>query len=487
MRFTLSYLQGMLAPATSSDPLAPAASNAGATAKPALGSLTIGVLTATTVLAVGNVYYAQPLLGEIGETFGLSASRTGVIPSILQVGYVVGLVFLTPLGDVWERRGLLVGLLGLAAAALLGAGLSPTYAVFLFACFTIGITSVLVQILIPFVAGLSRPEERDRNLGTLLSAALLGVLVSRTLSGFVGARFGWRGMFFAASAVMVVLAGLLRLTLPRYQPSSAARLEYPQLLASIWHLFRDLPALRAIAVTGALMYASLSAFWSALAFYLLGDYHAGPSTVGLFGLVGAVGALSASFAGRNAARIGSRRLVQICIVLMLVAWAAFAGGVGSWAALVIGIVLLDIGAQGATVSNQTEIYRLQEEAHTRLNTIYKIFYFVGGACGSSLSAIAWEHFRWRGVCAVGGGFLLLALAWETFQGRRAKKPSAPAVNPTLAANGPDHTQFVRVHASTRRDRSRARRWPSQRAFATCASQQVRAAFFDVAERTEGRR
>jgi predicted MFS family arabinose efflux permease len=405
----------MLAPATT-DTISPQASSE----RPALGALTIGVLTATTVLAVGNVYYAQPLLGEIGASFGLSASRVGVIPSILQIGYVVGLIFLTPLGDVRERRGLLVGLLVLAAAALLGAGLSPTYGVFLFACFTIGITSVLVQILIPFVAGLSRPEERDRNLGTLLSAALLGVLVSRTLSGFVGARFGWRGMFLAASGVMVVLAALLRSTLPRYQPATSSRLGYPRLLQSIWHLFRDLPGLRAIAVTGALMYASLSAFWSSLALYLLRDYHAGPGTAGLFGLVGAVGALSASFAGRNAARIGARRLVQICIVLMLVAWAAFAGGIGSWAALVIGIVLLDVGAQGATVSNQTEIYRLHAEAHTRLNTVYKIFYFVGGACGSSLSAIAWDHAGFRGVCAVGGSFLLLAFAWEMIQGRRAK-------------------------------------------------------------------
>ncbi|MBF5041810.1 MFS transporter [Aggregicoccus sp. 17bor-14] len=371
----------------------------------------LGMLTATTVLAVGNVYYCQPLLGEIASAFHQSAASTGRIPMLCQLGYVMGLLFLTPLGDVLEKRRLLVGLLLLSAVALGMAGLAPTFPLFLAACLGLGLTSVLVQVLIPFVAVLSSPQERARNLGTILSAALIGVLVSRTLAGFVAAHLGWRGVFFVGAATMLVMAGCLRLGLPHY--ASTARLRYPQLLHSVWRLFRELPALRAIALTGALMYASLSAFWASLAFYLQSDtFHMGPGTAGLFGLVGAVGALAANVAGRNAERIGARRIVQGCILLMLAAWAVFAGVGATWAGLIAGVVLLDLGAQAATVSNQTEIYRIHPEAQTRLNTIYKVFYFVGGACGSALSALAWDLGGWRAVCAVGAGFLLLALAWE---------------------------------------------------------------------------
>ncbi len=375
-------------------------------------------LTATTVLAVGNIYYFQPLLGEIARAFQQSASSTGAIPMLAQLGYVGGLLFLTPLGDVLEKRGLLVGLLLAAGLALLTAGVAPTFPLLLLACLGIGVTAVLVQILIPFVAVLSAPAERGRNLGIVLSAALVGVLLSRTLSGFVGAHLGWRGVFFVAAATMFTLAGLLRLGLPRYEPST--RLTYPRLLQSVWALFRGLPELRAIALTGALMYAALSAFWASLAFYLGSDtFRMGPETAGMFGLVGALGALAANVTGRNVERLGARRLVQASILVMLLAWAVFAGVGATWPGLIAGVVLLDLGAQAATVSNQTELYRLHAQAQTRLNTIYKILYFAGGACGSWLSTFAWEHFAWRGVCAVGAAFLLLALAWERRPVRQA--------------------------------------------------------------------
>ncbi|RKI11422.1 MFS transporter [Corallococcus sp. AB030] len=375
-------------------------------------------MTTATVLAVGNVYYSQPLLGVIARTFGLSASAVGSVPMMSQLGYVAGLVLLTPLGDVLEKRGLLVTMLGLAAAALFAVGLAPTFPLFLAACVAIGLTSVLVQILIPFVAALSSPEERGRNLGVVLSAALVGVLISRTLSGFVATHLGWRGVYFAAGATMVGLAMTLRLGLPRYE--SSTRLTYPRLLQSLWTLPRDVPGLRAIAFTGALMYAALSAFWASLAFFLSSDaYHQGPGTAGMFGLIGTVGALAANVTGRHAQRIGARRIVRACIVTMLAAFGVFAVFGTLWAGLIAGVVLLDLGAQAATVSNQTELYRLHPTAQTRLNTLYKMFYFVGGACGSALSAIAWDHAGWRGVCAVGGGFLVLAFVWEQIQARRA--------------------------------------------------------------------
>lgn len=388
-------------------------------------------LTAATALAVGNVYYCQPLLGEITRTFSRSAASAGAIPMLNQLGYVIGLIFLTPLGDVVDKRRFLVGLLGLAAVALLGAGLAPSFHAFLGASLAVGLSSTLVQVLIPFVAVLSSPAERGKNLGTILSAALIGVLISRTLSGFVGARLGWRGMYFCAAATMAALAVALRFGLPR--SASSARLPYPRLLASVWALFRDLPELRAIAITGALMYAALSAFWASLAFYLQSEvFHAGPDAAGLFGLVGAVGALAANVTGRNVERLGARWIVQACIGVMLAGYAVFAVFGASWVGLVAGVVLLDLGAQAATVSNQTEIYRLYPEAQTRLNTIYKILYFAGGACGSALSAFAWDKLAWRGVCAVGVGFLALAFAWERLQaskGTMAAVTASPRLHP----------------------------------------------------------
>lgn len=374
-------------------------------------------MTTATVLAVGNIYYSQPLLGVIARTFERSASAVGSVPMVSQLGYVTGLLFLTPLGDALEKRRLLVTMLGFAAVALFAAGLAPTFPLFLVACVAIGLSSVLVQILIPFVAALSSAEERGRNLGIVLSAALVGVLLSRTLSGFVATHLGWRGMYFAAGATMLGLGMTLRLALPRYE--SSTRLSYPRLLHSLWELLRALPGLRAIAITGALMYAALSAFWASLAFFLSSDaYHQGPGTAGMFGLIGTVGALAANVAGRHAQRVGARRIVRACIVTMLAAFGVFAAFGTRWAGLIAGVVLLDLGAQAATVSNQTELYQLHPSAQTRLNTLYKIFYFAGGACGSALSAIAWDHVGWWGVCGVGGGFLLLAFVWEQLQARR---------------------------------------------------------------------
>ncbi len=165
---------------------------------PRLSGKLLWTLTAATVLAVGNVYYCQPLLGEISGSFGRSAASAGTIPMSSQLGYVLGLFFLTPLGDVLEKRRLLVGMLLLSGAALLGAALAPTFPLFLVACLAIGLTAVLVQIIIPFVAVLSAPTDRGRNLGTVLSGALMGVLLARTLSGFIGEHLGWRGVYFFA-------------------------------------------------------------------------------------------------------------------------------------------------------------------------------------------------------------------------------------------------------------------------------------------------
>jgi len=372
----------------------------------------IWLLTLTTLLTSGLVYYCQPLLGEMALFFQVSPSQTGQIPMWTQIGYVCGLFFVTPLGDVLEKKRLICFLLLLAGLTLLGAALASHFFVFALISVGIGLSSVVVQILIPFVAILSPPGDRAKNLGTVLSAALIGILLSRTLSGFISAHLGWQGVYLVGSFLMGLLALGLWFKLPDQAPK--AKLTYPRLLHSIWILNRDLPRLRAIAGVGGLMYAALCVFWTSLAFFLNSQYGYGPAIVGSFGLLGAIGALSAKVTGRFAERLGPRRIVRASIVVMIVAFGLMNLFAAHLFILILGVLLLDMGAQAATVSNQTEIYRLHPEAQTRLNTIYKMYYFAGGSAGSLLSAVAWQHAQWTGVCFVAIAFLLGAGLLEFF-------------------------------------------------------------------------
>jgi len=368
-------------------------------------------LTITTALTVGNVYYSQPLLGEMSNYFNRSTAEMGSVPTLTQLGYVCGLIFLTPLGDVLEKRNLLVSFFILAAVSLFGASLSSSFYIFLFFSFLIGATAVLVQVLIPFVATLSSIESRGKNLGLVLSGALVGVLISRTLSGFLAELLGWRGVYIFAGSVMLGLAFLLKKWLPQHQADE--KIKYSDLIISVWAFVRTMPKLRNISITAAFMYASLCTFWVSLVFLLHSPhYNLGPSAAGLFGLVGALSALAANVAGRYADYIGPRRLVKACMLMMAVGYIVMGFFYTSLVGLVIGTILLDLAAQSATVSNQTQIYSLSTGAPTRMNTVYKIFYFFGGAVGSFISTLCFEHWGWAGVTAAGLTLLLLALISE---------------------------------------------------------------------------
>jgi predicted MFS family arabinose efflux permease len=330
---------------------------------------------------------------------------------LTQLGYVSGLIFLTPLGDVLEKRNLLVSFFILAAISLFGASLSTSFYIFLCFSFLIGATAVLVQVLIPFVATLSSIESRGKNLGLVLSGALVGVLISRTLSGFLAELLGWRGVYVFAGTVMLGLALLLKKWLPQHQ--SEEKIKYSELIISVWAFIRTMPKLRNISITAAFMYASLCAFWVSLVFLLHSPhYNLGPSAAGLFGLVGALSALAANIAGRYADYIGPRRLVKACMLMMAIGYIFMGFFYTSLIGLVIGTILLDLAAQSATVSNQTQIYSLSTGAPTRMNTVYKIFYFFGGAVGSLISTLCFEHWGWTGVTAAGLTLLLFAFISE---------------------------------------------------------------------------
>ena len=385
------------------------------------------ILAVTSMLSAGNVYYAQPLLGDLARTFGVTDSDSSLIPVLTQIGYVLGLIFITPLGDIIEKKKIILILLGFEAVVLFGASVVPRFGLFEMIALAIGASSVLVQIIFPFVAVLSGPKDRAKNLGFVVGSALVGILLSRAISGFVAALIGWHWIYLIAGVLHVVLATALYFMLPKYEADT--KLAYPKLIYSLWQLTRELPKLRAVAINGMLLYAGLSAFWASLIFFLESDtYHLGTKAAGSFGFIGAMGAATASSIGGLIDKHGSKRVLRLCMLFMAGSFAVMAIWGGSFVGLIAGVVFLDIGAQGATVTNQNELYTIHASAQTRLNTIYKIFYFVGGAMGSAASAIAWHSYKWPGVCIVGLFFIAAATIWDRYSESIRSSPS-PGPNP----------------------------------------------------------
>ena len=349
---------------------------------------------------VANLYYNQPLLPEIGRSFSASLHAVGLVPTLTQVGYGLGMLLVVPLGDARERRGLVVTCIGAAAVALVAIAFSPNLPWLLVASLVMGIATCVPQILVPFAAGLAPPGRRGRAVGTVMSGLLFGILLSRTLSGFVGAAVGWRVMYLVAAVLMIALAVAIHAELPRSEAHAPMR--YGALLHSLGELFRGEPALRLHAALGALSFAAFSAFWATLALHLQAlPGHYGPRTAGAYGVVGLVGALAAPLVGKSAEARGDRRINVIAIGNILVGFAAlWLFGDSLWG-LAAGCILLDFGAQANHISNQTRIFALREGARSRLNTVYMVTYFTGGALGAYAGAVAFASFGWSGVCAVG--------------------------------------------------------------------------------------
>lgn len=385
------------------------------------------VLAAATGIAVANSYYAQPLLAVIRHSLHVGPGAAGLLVTASQVGYALGLVFLLPLGDLVERRRLVVAMSVVAAAALAGAAASPDLGVLFTMVAIVGVNSVVAQVLVAFTASLASDRDRGRMVGTVMSGLLLGVLLARTVAGYVAQAWSWRGVYLVAAIAMLAVAVVLARALPTYRERHD--LTYPAVLGSVVGIFHAEPVLRWRALFGLLSFASFSVLWTSLAFLLSGSpYHYGSGTIGLFGLVGAAGAGMASLAGRLADR-GWHGVVTVATAAsILVAFVIFWFDPRSLALLVVGIVVLDLGCQGIHVTNQSQIYRLRPRAHSRVNASYMTAYFVGGTVGSVGSAICFQSFGWSGVSALGtalGGLLfLLAVVERALAARRGTSPSS---------------------------------------------------------------
>jgi predicted MFS family arabinose efflux permease len=355
--------------------------------------------------SVANLYYAQPLLSTLARAFGVSTATAGLLITVTQIGYVLGLAFLAPLGDLRERRRLICTTLLVTGIGLAVAAVAPGFAVFAAALAVVGITSVVAQVIVPMSASLAEDSERGRVVGTVMSGLLVGILLARTASGLIAAALGWRAVFIVATVLMVALAATLRRALPRVPP--ADHVGYLRSLASILELIRDEPVLRLRMVLGAVGFGTFSALWTALAFLLAGPpFHYGNAVIGLFGLAGVAGATAASLAGRLADRGHGGRTSTAAIITLALSWAILAAGRSSAIVLIVGIAVLDLGTQSLHISNQSAIYALAPEARSRLTTAYMVSCFAGGALLSALASTLWSSGGWAAVCLLGGGSVL---------------------------------------------------------------------------------
>jgi len=358
-------------------------------------------------VSVSNIYYNQPLLLEMSRSLHVEHGSMGSVAVATQVGYSLGILAFVPLGDVVERRGLMVRLFaGIACSALLCA-FAPTLAVLIAASVAIGLMAAVTHVIVPIAPELASDEERGRAVGTVMTGLLLGVLLARTVSGWIASFLGWRTVFFFAAAASLTFVLLMVRRLPKLPPHTP--LPYRDALRSLWTLCRTQPLLRESAMLGGLAFGAFSAFWTTLVF-LLGSHHyrLGAGVAGSFGVLGATGALIAPVAGRVADRHGSRAVVTLGLSLLAVGFCILWLFGYHIAGLVVGVVVLDLGMQASQIANQTRIFGLEPGARGRINTIYMTVYFLGGSLGSLFSTIAWAHWEWSGVCAL--GLIMLALA-----------------------------------------------------------------------------
>jgi predicted MFS family arabinose efflux permease len=374
-----------------------------------MGRSVVFALAAAAGLTVANISYNQPMIGLMERD--LAGRAITYVPTATQLGYAAGLIVLVPLGDLVERKRLIVLQCLALTFALALVALAPSAGLVLAASLVVGLLASVAQQIVPFAANLAPDERRGAVVGTVMAGLLCGILLSRTLAGFVAGVFGWREMFWLAVPLALATTVLMALMLPRSRPQ-ATGMDYGGLLGSLWGLWREFPALRLAAYTQCCQFGVFSVFWTILALRLQEPrFGLGPEAAGLFGVLGAAGVLAAPVAGRIADRSGPGRVIVLASALTLVSWLVF----GLWqsiAGLVVGVLVLDFAVQASQVSNQSIIYALRPEARSRINTVYMAMMFLAGAASSGAATAIWHQWGWSGVSLLGIGIAVLGLALQ---------------------------------------------------------------------------
>lgn len=360
-------------------------------------------------LTVANLYYNQPLLEMIRSDLHTTSSQANLIAVITQVGYALGLLFIVPTGDLFSRRKIIVVCMVIAALMTAAIGLSDNIFVIWGASLTMGACSIVPQLFIPVAGQFSKPENKARNMGYVLSGLLTGILAARVVSGIIGEWFGWRMMYYIAGIVMVMCLALTLWLMPRMQQNFSG--SYLCLMRSVVQIFTRHPRIRLNAIRAAFGFGSMLAFWACLAFHLADEpFRAGSDAVGYLGICGVAGALVASGIGKYIPRYGVKRFSIVGAFVQIAAWlTAWLFGT-TYAGLVLIIILIDIGLQCLQLSNQSACIQAVPEASNRANTIFMTTYFIGGSLGTLLAGQGWYVAGWHGVCLVGISFALISLS-----------------------------------------------------------------------------
>ncbi|MDM5259417.1 MFS transporter [Bacillus toyonensis] len=360
-------------------------------------------------MSVASIYFAQPLLDQLSNEFGINHSIIGVVITVTQIFYGVGLLLLVPLGDLLNQRRLIVGQMLLSTTALVIVGTASSSMVLFAGMALVGLLAVVTQTLVAFAAAIASPTERGRVVGIVTSGIVIGILLARTFAGILTDVAGWRSVYLFSAALMLLMVFMFIKMLPNVE-REVKSLSYPQLIRSVFTLFIQERTLRVCSVLAMLIFADFSILWTSLVLPLstlpIALSH---SAIGAFGLVGVAGALAAARAGKLADQGYGQRTTGIALALLLISWLFISYMEQSLIALVIGIVLLDLAVQAIHVTNQTMILPLHTEARSRLTAGYMVFYSIGSAGGSIASTQIYAHFGWGGVSLLGASVSAFAL------------------------------------------------------------------------------
>lgn len=399
-----------------------------ATATPVLPQSTLLLMATACGLCAGANYFNQPLLHSIAIDLGISEARASLTVTMAQVSYALGLLLLVPLGDMLERRRLVLGLMLLAALGMLASGMAHSFALLAAGTLMTGLFSVAAQVLVPMAASFAAPGASGRAVGLVMSGLLIGILAARSVAGLLSELGGWNSVYWVGALATAGVALLLRRALPLAQP--AQPIGYGAVMRSLLTLAREQPRLRSRALIGGMGFATVSVLFSTMALLLAGPgYGFGDAQIGLIGLVGVAGALMANMAGRLADRGLEQRTTLAGGLLMLAGWGAlWLGGTSLWWFLA-GLLIVDAALQALHISNQNVIYALAPLARSRINAVYMTGYFIGASAGSAVGSAVWLHWGWTGA-SVAGLILSLAtlavVAWDRSLARQAGQPQGRA-------------------------------------------------------------
>lgn len=379
------------------------------------------IFAAACGMAVANIYFAQPLLDSLAAEFGITYSSIGIVITITQLCYAAGLLLIVPLGDLLNRRRLIIGQMLLSVLALILVGIAPIVTVLFLGLAVVGLLAVVTQVLVAFAASWAAPEERGRIVGLVQSGIVIGILLARTFAGVLTDFAGWRSVYLVSAVILLILTGVLFRVLPR-DDSKRESLSYANLLRSMFILFIQERILRIRGILALLIFIVFGTLWTSLVLPLsAAPYSLSHTAIGAFGLAGAAGALGAARAGSLADRGFGQFSTGIALVLLFISWFFISLTEHSLIALVIGIIILDLSVQAVHVTNQSMIFTVRPEARSRLTAAYMFFYSIGSATGSIVSTSIYAAYGWSGVCLFGASISALAILYWIITYRLTKQ------------------------------------------------------------------